>query len=589
MNLIKDFNKAINLLLIAALLFSLFGPASVLAVGETEVDSWTDLDNIRNGLDGNYLLTRNLTAADPDYAGIGDNFTPIGPSFEGTFNGGGFQVQNLAMTGLSGNAGLFDTLTSSATVSNLSVTNVNFNFDDSAAVGEIGVLAAINNGSITNCSSSGTLSSLNSIAYDMAGLVAWNTPTGTVTSSSSDVTVAGDEYVAGLVGYNEGAISSSHSSGAVAATSLVGGLVGYSSGSIESSYSVAAVSGQEKAGGLVGSAESGSTIIDSYASGALTLTGTLGNSGGLVGSAAGTISGSYATGSITAPSSGYCLGGLTGNDQGASTTDSYATGDIIAPDAVDIGGLIGCLNASSVVSSSYATGDVTGKDFAGGLAGYGLDAEFINVFATGTVNVTLTNLGGIVGEGVPTTTNAHWFKQEEVGATNCYLGGNTGCTSHDSLSYFKGTSAAEPMTSWDFTAPAVWKVVANDYPILDWQEDPIIPDTTAPTFANLPGTSTPINITEGQYITTNPFVIKVKPTDGGGISKVEFSVDNNLLCTDTAADNNGVYDCSWDTSKYHSQVKVVAYDVSNNASVALIRNAVVDPTLYLTVLPKTGR
>ena len=121
------------------------------------------------------------------------------------------------------------------------------------------------------------------------------------------------------------------------------------------------------------------------------------------------------------------------------------------------------------------------------------------------------------------------------------------------------------------------------------------PDTTVPTFSNLPNNNSPINIDNGQFITTNPFIIKVKPTDNVGISNVKFYVDDNLICTATAVDANGVYSCAWDTSKYHSVVKVVAYDTSNNPTELLSRTTLVDPVLYigqtpaLTELPATGK
>lgn len=98
-----------------------------------------------------------------------------------------------------------------------------------------------------------------------------------------------------------------------------------------------------------------------------------------------------------------------------------------------------------------------------------------------------------------------------------------------------------------------------------------------------------INIENGQTITTNPYIIKVKPESDDGISKVEFYIDNVLICTDTTADGDGVYSCAWDTSKYHSDVKVIAYDTNGTPSAALLRSTTVDPKLYLTVLPKTGK
>jgi hypothetical protein len=114
-------------------------------------------------------------------------------------------------------------------------------------------------------------------------------------------------------------------------------------------------------------------------------------------------------------------------------------------------------------------------------------------------------------------------------------------------------------------------------------------DTTPPTFDNLPGTLVPINITEGQTITTNPYVIEVKAIDNIAVAQVNFFVDNIQICTDTTADSEGLYTCSWDTSKYHSDIRVVAYDTTGNPSEPLLRTTIVDPSLYVTTLPETGR
>lgn len=121
------------------------------------------------------------------------------------------------------------------------------------------------------------------------------------------------------------------------------------------------------------------------------------------------------------------------------------------------------------------------------------------------------------------------------------------------------------------------------------------PDVNAPLFTNLPNESSPINISDGQYITSNPYLIKVKPTDNIAISNVKFYIDDILICTIAAADVNGIYSCSWDTSKYHSAIKAIAYDTSNNPSEVITRTTIVDPTLYigkipaLTELPATGK
>jgi len=101
------------------------------------------------------------------------------------------------------------------------------------------------------------------------------------------------------------------------------------------------------------------------------------------------------------------------------------------------------------------------------------------------------------------------------------------------------------------------------------------------TVDNVNPSITELNLTEGQSISTNPFVIKAKAADASsGMWKVEFSIDGNLICTDTVADSDGFYSCSWDTETYHSAVDVQAYDAAGNTSVQSV-NAYVG-------LPETG-
>lgn len=117
--------------------------------------------------------------------------------------------------------------------------------------------------------------------------------------------------------------------------------------------------------------------------------------------------------------------------------------------------------------------------------------------------------------------------------------------------------------------------------------DTVIYDIS-PVYDNIPGTTQPISVTEGQTITSNPYIIQVKPDSTVGISKVEFLVDDALICTETVADANGVYSCSWDTSRYHSSIRIIAYDIYG-VTTTIAREVTVDPTVYTTVLPQTGK
>ena len=230
----------------------------------------------------------------------------------------------------------------------------------------------------------------------------------------TNVSVTGNDYVGGLVGYNYGTISQSHSTGSVRGNSLVGGLVGWSSaGTIIQSSATGYVTGNGNVGGLVGQSIGGTiiqshatvsvmgsvagnryvgglvgndrygSIIQSYATGAVTGTGTstYGGVGGLVGiNTCGTISQSYATGAVTGTGASGGFGGLVGVinscNIGTTITQSYATGDVTGVSRV--GGLIGSvqllvLGGAVTIVQSYAIGDVTGtgtSSFVGGLVGF---------------------------------------------------------------------------------------------------------------------------------------------------------------------------------------------------------------------------
>ncbi len=123
----------------------------------------------------------------------------------------------------------------------------------------------------------------------------------------------------------------------------------------------------------------------------------------------------------------------------------------------------------------------------------------------------------------------------------------------------------------------------NTVDIYDTYEQPL------PEFNNLPGSNQPINLEEGETITTDTYVIEVAPASEFGVAKVEFYVDDILICTDTQPDANGVYSCDWDTTRYHSDVKILVYDILGHTTV-LTRRVIVlsDETSLPTALPETG-
>ena len=203
-----------------------------------EISDWNDLDNVRNDQNGDYVLVNDLDSDTNGYAGIGDDWNPIGDQaflgdgYDGVFDGGGFQIRDLIVDDTDRNVGLFSILDGGGEIENLFVVGDIATSSDSF---NAGVLCSSNNGSIENCGAGGsvTASSLDIVG----GLVGRNE--GTITNSYATASVNGNDIVGGLVGNNFGSVQTSYAVGPTSATSSsadVGGLIGRQENSVENSY-----------------------------------------------------------------------------------------------------------------------------------------------------------------------------------------------------------------------------------------------------------------------------------------------------------------------------------------------------------------
>ena len=144
-----------------------------------------------------------------------------------------------------------------------------------------------------------------------------------------DVSVTGADGSAALVGSSKAGtvIKTSFSTGTITGAWATGGLVGWNGGAVEASYSSAAVHGSSAVGGLVGhSTGSGASVKNSYATGAITQSGTT-HLGGLIGENAGgaSIAHSYWDTTITA-AAGTGTTGATGKTTAQLTSPTgYAS------------------------------------------------------------------------------------------------------------------------------------------------------------------------------------------------------------------------------------------------------------------------
>ena len=404
-----------------------------IAQGYTVIKTAQDLDNIRNNLNGKYILMDDI-----DLSSF-SNWDPIGNDsihFTGTLEGNGFVIENLTINRSYGrDIGLFGYI-DNAEIRNIGLENINI-IGDSRIGGLVGTQTS---GTISNCYTNGTLQ----IGSFCGGLAGYNT--GTITDSYSKVSIpSSKEIVGGLVGYNTGTITNSFSSGVINGDSDVGGLVGRNIGIVSNCHFTGDVSGIDYVGGLTGKIYVG-TIENSYSTG--TVTGGNEYIGGLVGYCddSSTIKKSYSSSTV----SGYTyVGGLVGwSTQSSKIFNTFATGNVTGNTYV--GGLIGCMNRQSSASYSYATGLVKGNSITGGLIGRGLRSSQL--------------------------TNSIWDREKTNQSRGYYSSDGTGAYTNN---YGLTTSQMQDPTNWVGWDDTVWDFSSYPPKLKEEKNSPSLPNVTS--------------------------------------------------------------------------------------------------------------
>lgn len=127
-------------------------------------------------------------------------FSPI-PTFGGTFEGNGYTISGLEITGSVTPAGLFGYVQESAVIKDL---NVSGHIEPSGDGDAAGGIAGENSGTLKNCSFEGTVSGNRNIG----GIVGINASDGIIENCRSGGAVFGQRMTGGISGYNMGAIVS---------------------------------------------------------------------------------------------------------------------------------------------------------------------------------------------------------------------------------------------------------------------------------------------------------------------------------------------------------------------------------------------
>jgi hypothetical protein len=292
----KELNRYLTsfsiLLLTAALIAGVSGCGEgegyVLPPSEDlEIQTWYDLDDVRNNLEGNHILMNSLNFTTPGYeelasptANEGKGWEPIGIyhpdeytafiGFMGTFDGQGYEISDLFINRPDeDDVGLFKYV-DGGVIENVGVTNVTVIGGDAA-----GALAGTISGGGDAVAVSNSHFSGNVAGNDAVGGVTGHASC-TITDSYFTGIVTGNDDVGGLVGENHGTVSKSHFTGDVTGSVSIGGLVGAnwghepqvadSAGTVSDCYSSGSVTGYEHVGGLIGfiGGTVGGTVRDSY-------------------------------------------------------------------------------------------------------------------------------------------------------------------------------------------------------------------------------------------------------------------------------------------------------------------------------------
>lgn len=191
-------------------------------------------------LDGNYILTKDIDASDTRNWNGGLGFDPIGDElnpFMGLFDGNGHKIQGLWINRPEeSSVGLFAKIGYRGEV-------VNTRFQSARVKGEenVGIIAGINEGKISQCQVAG---SVEGNIGDVGGIVGLNIGGRIENSSANFGTVYGYGYHAGgIAGMNEagsftpGIIALCSSSLRITGSETVGGVVGYNNGQLYRSFS----------------------------------------------------------------------------------------------------------------------------------------------------------------------------------------------------------------------------------------------------------------------------------------------------------------------------------------------------------------
>ncbi|MDR2558060.1 MAG: hypothetical protein LBC86_00735, partial [Oscillospiraceae bacterium] len=394
-----------------------------------------DLMNI--GADGgtplhwDYHLTANLDLMGIDWVPIGDSTN----RFSGTFDGQGYAIHNLEISGLYRSAGLFGevggTNNPEVEIKNLALEDVYINVNSPSFEVYAGGIVGMSSSALLTIHNSYVTGSVTAVGGPAraGGLVGNSTRAdfGTQLTMTDSFNLAsvnamgpGDSIAGGLVGHGMGAriIRNLHNYGKIDAEGTGTVYAGGIAGGLHSGQHDNIITRCSNQGNVSAFTSSSSTTSGSASSGGvfgIQITGF----GRLL-----NVSDCFNTGDISAvldPAvSSHVrsnVGGIAGWTQEIALSDCYNTGNITAMNSNNAngsaGGIIGVLMDGSSVRRSYSTGDITAAPDTGGIVGHAEYGSFISncywnssaVHIRNTEEIAQASKRGVgAGSGTDTTT-----------------------------------------------------------------------------------------------------------------------------------------------------------------------------------------
>ena len=261
-------------------------------------------------------------------------------------------------------------------------------YGNDANAKQIGGIAGYSAGSISNCTTSGTMLT-GSYMGGIAGMVDENTGL-PITKCSSSMAITDGSYLGGVVGvHKKGTISNSYATGTVTSAEgeFIGGFVGDTSATITACYAIGDVTGGTHTGGFAGHIDTG-TYTDCAAFGKVI--GYHGNTGGFAGN--------------------------TTNEFTISRSTALGT---VSDTSANVGGFIGELNENNTVENSYALTKIDDSiDYQGNFIGYSHSCNIRHCYCSSGALVIGMSAGSVSYTNLMTLTFA--TIDGKKGITPCY-------------------------------------------------------------------------------------------------------------------------------------------------------------------------